>query len=287
MNTTTFQSEVRPWLLACFGVMIAGDKEERNHRFLEESLELVQACGCSQSEAHQLVDYVFSRPVGEPPQEVGGVMVTLAALCLAHEMDMHECGNVELARIWTKVEAIRAKQAAKPKHSPLPSCQPDHIAEPRKLVTPEQAHAIGAKGAPPNEEERLLFEAWMRGHCWALSATWDGRGYRSDAEQGGDVSPPAMRTRQLWAAWRDRAALGATSPPIENPSTREAGWKQAVMLAYGHLWHVNNEPMAPIPLRSPEKSAYEARKLLREMLTKPERGEAINQVAAILEAAKE
>jgi hypothetical protein len=47
-------------------------------------------------------------------------MVTLAALCLAHGLDMHDAAETELARIWTKVEAIRAKQAAKPKHSPLP-----------------------------------------------------------------------------------------------------------------------------------------------------------------------
>lgn len=114
------QPRVRPWLLACFGEVIADDAAERNHRFLEESLELVQACGCTQSEAHQLVDYVFSRPIGEKTQEAGGVMITLAALCLAQRIDMHECGEVELARIWTKVEAIRAKQAAKPKHSPLP-----------------------------------------------------------------------------------------------------------------------------------------------------------------------
>lgn len=116
-----FQSRVRPWLQACFGAEIAADKVERNHRFLEEALELVQATGCTQSEAHQLVDYVFGRPVGEPSQEVGGVMVTLAALCLAHELDMHADAETELARIWTKVEAIRAKQAAKPKHSPLPA----------------------------------------------------------------------------------------------------------------------------------------------------------------------
>lgn len=116
----TFQQRVQPWLMECFGPMIAGDREERNHRFLEEALELVQACGCSASEAHQLVDYVFGRPVGEPAQEVGGVMVTLAALCLANGLDMHGAAEVELARIWTKVEAIRAKQAAKPKHSPLP-----------------------------------------------------------------------------------------------------------------------------------------------------------------------
>lgn len=116
----TFQVRVKPWMLECFGAEIAADAEERNHRFLEEALELVQACGCTRGEAHQLVDYVFSRPVGEKHQEVGGVMVTLAALCLAQSLDMHEAGETELARIWTKVAEIRAKQAAKPKHSPLP-----------------------------------------------------------------------------------------------------------------------------------------------------------------------
>jgi hypothetical protein len=128
--TQQFQASVQPWLMACFGEMIAGDREERNHRFLEEALELVQACGCSASEAHQLVDYVYGRSVGELHQEIGGVMVTLAALCLANDADMHAAGWVELDRIWGKVEAIRAKQAAKPKHSPLPmalsSAHPDN-----------------------------------------------------------------------------------------------------------------------------------------------------------------
>lgn len=117
----SFQSRVYPWLLICFGEKIAGDKEERNHRFLEEALELVRACGCTQDEAHKLVDYVYGRPRGEVNQEVGGVMVTLAALCLANGLDMHEAGEAELARIWTKIEEIRAKQAAKPQHSPLPA----------------------------------------------------------------------------------------------------------------------------------------------------------------------
>lgn len=121
MPGDAFQVRVDPWLVACFGEQIARDKEERNHRFLEEALELVQACGCSQSEAHQLVDYTFNRPSGEASQEVGGVMVTLAALCLANGLDMHGAGETELARIWTKVETIRAKQASKPKHSPLPA----------------------------------------------------------------------------------------------------------------------------------------------------------------------
>jgi len=115
-----FQSRVKPWLMKCFGEKISADKSERNHRFLEEALELVQACGCTDNEAHQLVDYVYGRDVGEVNQEVGGVMVTLAAHCLAHGVDMHKEGETELARVWTMVEKIRAKQAAKPKHSPLP-----------------------------------------------------------------------------------------------------------------------------------------------------------------------
>lgn len=116
----SFQDRVADWMLECFGAEIASDTQERNHRFLEEALELVQACGATQSEAHQLVDYVYGRTVGEKRQEVGGVMVTLAALCGAQGMDMHAASETELARIWTKVEKIRAKQAAKPKHSPLP-----------------------------------------------------------------------------------------------------------------------------------------------------------------------
>jgi hypothetical protein len=118
------QNRVDEWLIACFGEAIARDKTERNHRFLEEALELVQSLGCSRSEAHQLVDYVFERSIGEPLQETGGVMVTLAALCLANGLDMNDAGEIELKRIWTKVEKIREKQANKPKHSPLPQSAP-------------------------------------------------------------------------------------------------------------------------------------------------------------------
>lgn len=139
LPAATFQVRVQPWLLECFGEMIAGDREERNHRFLEESLELVQSLGCTASEAHQLVDYVYGRPWGEPAQEAGGVMVTLAALCLANGLDMHACGETELARIWTKVEAIRAKQAAKPKHSPLPEAPAADALDATQLATQADA----------------------------------------------------------------------------------------------------------------------------------------------------
>ncbi|MFK4135948.1 hypothetical protein ACI2KR_27240 [Pseudomonas luteola] len=115
-----FQKRVEQWLNLCFGETIAKDQDRRNQRFLEESLELVQACGCTAEDAHQLVDYVYGRPAGEKAQEVGGVLLTLAGLCSAQGLDMNDSGEKELARVWTKVDKIRIKEAAKPSSSPLP-----------------------------------------------------------------------------------------------------------------------------------------------------------------------
>jgi NTP pyrophosphatase (non-canonical NTP hydrolase) len=120
LRDASFQQRVQPWMMECFGPEIAADKLERNDRFIEEALELVQASGYPKERALALVDYVFDRDQGEINQEVGGVMVTLAAHCLAHGVDMHEAGETELARIWTKAEQIRAKHAAKPTGSALP-----------------------------------------------------------------------------------------------------------------------------------------------------------------------
>lgn len=121
-----FQYRVNDWMQQCFGEKIAADVTERNHRFIEEALELVQATGITKSEVLQLVDYVFSRDIGEINQEIGGVMVTLAALCNALGLDAAKAGETELARVWTKIEKIREKQANKPKHSPLPQETSSH-----------------------------------------------------------------------------------------------------------------------------------------------------------------
>ena len=122
-DQASYQARVASWLLACFGRAIAEDQQERNCRFLEEALELVQALGLTREDALQLVDYTYGRPAGAPAQEVGGVMVTLAALCCAAGIPVDEAAEMELARIVQPhvMKKIRAKQAAKPKASPLPA----------------------------------------------------------------------------------------------------------------------------------------------------------------------
>jgi hypothetical protein len=64
-----------------------------------------------------------TRKAGEPFQELGVVMMTLSALASCHDMNIEEAGETELARVWQKIDAIRAKQASKPKHSPLPQTE--------------------------------------------------------------------------------------------------------------------------------------------------------------------
>jgi hypothetical protein len=120
LSITSFQKRVEAWLEACFPAAARSNRGERTHRFLEEALELAQANGCSREDAAALVQYVYGRPVGNPDLEVGGVMVTLAALCSASGINMNEAGDGELERNWDRIETIRAKQATKPHGSPLP-----------------------------------------------------------------------------------------------------------------------------------------------------------------------
>lgn len=53
--------------------------------------------------------------------------------------------------------------------------------------------------------------------------------------------------------------------------------RAAMGVAYGYLWCVNNEPGTPNQY-PPEKAAYQARKVLRGLLTQAERGHFINAV---------
>jgi NTP pyrophosphatase (non-canonical NTP hydrolase) len=118
-----FQARVHHWVVTCFGATGGDDRYTRQVRFLEESLELFQAGGCTEDDAHKLVAYVFSRHKGEIVQEVGGVMLTLAALCSAYGIDLSEAAELELARVWTKIDQVRARDKMKPT-GPTPGSPP-------------------------------------------------------------------------------------------------------------------------------------------------------------------
>lgn len=108
------QHRVWVWLNECFGKETSESIPERSARFLEESLELVQTLGFSKEGAHAMVEYVYSRPVGETYQEIAGSTVTLLALATAVNVDVEKVLEDEIERIESMVEKIREKQARKP-----------------------------------------------------------------------------------------------------------------------------------------------------------------------------
>lgn len=116
------QRQVGRWLARCFGETTHGDAGERTHRFLEEALELAQSAGATTEEAHALVEYVFRRPAGRKHQEAGQALITLAALCHAIGVDLHQEALAELERINDPevMVRIRAKHDSRPVASPLP-----------------------------------------------------------------------------------------------------------------------------------------------------------------------
>lgn len=111
----SFQEGVSEWMGQCFLPSLYNNMTERGDRLLEEVLELLQAHGYDRARVPTLVGYVFGRPVGDPAQEVGGVMVTLAGYCWVAGLDMHAAGDAELRRITQPevMEKIRRKQEAK------------------------------------------------------------------------------------------------------------------------------------------------------------------------------
>ncbi|WP_242890300.1 hypothetical protein [Stenotrophomonas maltophilia] len=111
----SFQAGAAEWMGKCFLPSLYSNMTERGDRLLEEVLELLQAHGYAKARVPTLVDYVFGRPVGDPAQEVGGVMVTLAGYCWVAGLDMHAAGDAELARINQPdvMAKIQAKQEAK------------------------------------------------------------------------------------------------------------------------------------------------------------------------------
>ncbi len=181
-----------------------------------------------------------------------------------------------------------------------------------------QGHMIGRYGYDPVPKYRAARTAVLDAYAQSLDSAGQLRAERNDlqsklnhmtddrdsyaqARAGGAVKVPEP---VAWVipgdghardgGWLDAMAWSEgefTKPLYAHPpaeaATDETRLRNAVKLAYGHLWNVNEEPAAPIPIRTNEAASIAARHALRDVLTMDERGEAIKIVRAALSGRKE
>jgi hypothetical protein len=143
----TNQSRVTAWVREVFTEQEANDAQERSLRTAEEALELAQACGVDAATLHRLVDYVFSRPVGKPAQEVAGTTVTLYAMAAALGVDAQAEFETELKRIQQPevIERCRRRQHEKREATKAPYAALDGLSADGRELAPFE----GAKKKRP------------------------------------------------------------------------------------------------------------------------------------------
>lgn len=108
------QHSILSWACEVFGTACATNPTERIQRFVEEALELAQSLDMPREAAHAMVDFVYDRAKGEVHQEVGGVSISLLALCehiglSAHKEEVRE----HLRILGLDRDKLRAKQMSK------------------------------------------------------------------------------------------------------------------------------------------------------------------------------
>lgn len=108
------QHRVLSWAEGVFGKAVARDMHERALRVFEEAAELAQCEGIEADLLHDIVAHVFHKPKGIPPQEAGGVAVTLLAYCEARGLSADRCERNEMARAMARPrKELRQRQEIK------------------------------------------------------------------------------------------------------------------------------------------------------------------------------
>ena len=102
---SALQARVSAWIDRTFSKEHRTDPRVRSDRFMEEATELFQAMTADRERAHDIVDYVFDRPIGEPCQELGGVVVTAMGLTSCMGEDLSELSHLEVSRVESKSKA--------------------------------------------------------------------------------------------------------------------------------------------------------------------------------------
>lgn len=110
------QIAVHEW----YETLFRGTPEEHSEktlamRFLEEALELAQACDLEKEDVYRQLNYTFSRPKGTVAEEIAGTMMTLQHIGNMKGIDIQDVTLAELERISTPEmrKKIYDKQAFK------------------------------------------------------------------------------------------------------------------------------------------------------------------------------
>ena len=98
------------WGCRCFGEDHMTTRGVRALRFIEETIELAQACGVPEDRVAEVVRVVYSRPSGDVLQEIGGSMVTLSVLAHILGYDIETAFDIEVRRCLAKDPAHFAKR---------------------------------------------------------------------------------------------------------------------------------------------------------------------------------
>lgn len=113
MSHVSLQDGLAEWLTHALGEETLMDPKARAMRVLEEAVELAQALGIPREKAVEQLHHTYDRPVGDPAQEIAGVIngALLAAECIG--VDGLLMGEEELHRVWLNVDEIRLKNLSK------------------------------------------------------------------------------------------------------------------------------------------------------------------------------
>jgi hypothetical protein len=176
-----------------------------------------------------------------------------AIMALMYERDLSASKDAEIARLREENELLKA--------------QVINDAEANTAIRAER-DALRAQLDAPQRQEPLTGERLWR--MYTGPSRYEHGEWTEAEDDHADWNRLADSVSKLYASpVHARVVMPETS---ENPIGR-----YEVALAYGFLWHVNNDSAAPTLMYSPYKAASKARILLREQLTREERGKAINE----------
>jgi hypothetical protein len=96
------QAKIATWAKQAFGEEHCTDHQVRGLRLLEEAIEFAQSVGVPEAQCAKLISYVYSRPAGDPMQELGGVGVTWMLAAESYRIKAFAALDKEVARIHSK-----------------------------------------------------------------------------------------------------------------------------------------------------------------------------------------